>query len=91
MMISPSVYVERLKDVPYKELMKHRDELIRSIRRFEKNEQKGDRSDPDWNYCPSPEVRYQCELEYLAALCTLMHERYNEEYAWGDRTLKEEE
>ena len=28
---------------------------------------------------PDPEVRYQCSLEYLAELCELMRDRYNNE------------
>lgn len=29
---------------------------------------------------PSPEIIYQCNLEYLAKLCTLTSEKYNMEF-----------
>ena len=90
MMISPGVYMEQLKDAPYAKLIRERDQLIESIREFEKAELAGDRSDPEWRYCPSPEVRYQMHLEYLSALCSFMHEKYNQEYVWGDRRLKQD-
>ena len=90
MMIAPEVYVGGLKKKSYLELIKARDRLIRELRRFEKAEMAGDRSDPEWQYCPSPEVRYQVYFEYLAALCKLMCDRYNEEYVCGQRTLRQD-
>lgn len=90
MMISPGVYVGGLKTKSYPELIKARDRLVRELRSFEKAETAGDRSDPEWQYCPSPEVRYQVYLEYLAELCKLMSERYNEEYVCGRRTLQQD-
>ena len=89
MMICPEGYVKELEDAPYPELIRERNRLIRYIREFEKKEKAGDRSDPGWGICPSPEVRYQMNLEYLAALCRLMQERYNREFVGGDRTLKD--
>ncbi len=90
MMISPGMYAEQLKETPYTELIREKDQLVESIRKFEKAELAGDRSDPDWKYCPSPDVQYQMHLEYLSELCRLMQERYNEEYVWGGRTLKQD-
>ncbi|MCR5566720.1 MAG: hypothetical protein K6F61_07690 [Clostridiales bacterium] len=90
MMTSPGNYIKRLKDAPYTELIKERDELIESIRKFEKAELAGDRSDPAWGMCPSPDVQYQCDLEYLSELCNFMQEKYNNEYVWEDRTLKQD-
>ena len=90
MMISPNYFVETLKDQSYPELIRKRDSLIRSIRKFEKDEKAGDRSDPAWRICPTPEVRYQTYLEYLSALCSFMKDKYNEEYVWGERTLKQD-
>ena len=90
MMISPEGYIAQLKDSSYTELIKERDELIESIRKFEKAEMAFDRSDPAWGMCPSPDVQYQCNLEYLAELCSSMQEKYNHEYVWEDRTLKQD-
>ena len=88
MMISPETYIARYRTAPYTELIKARDRLISNIREFEKNETAGDRSGPEWTYCPSPDVVYQMNLEYLAGICRLMQERYRDEYVWGDRILK---
>ena len=30
------------------------------------------------------------DLEYLAALCRFMQEKYYQEYIWGDRMLKQD-
>ena len=90
MMISPDYFAEERKNLSYPELIRERDELISYLQDFEKKEKAGDRSDPEWRYHPSPVVRYQMHLEYLAALCGMMHKKYNEEYVWGDRTLKDD-
>ena len=90
MMISPGYFAEQMKDYAYPELIRERDELIRYIQEFEKKEMAGDRSDPEWRYSPSPDVRYQMHLEYLAKLCGIMHEKYNDVYVWGGRTLKDD-
>ena len=89
MMIAPITFIDELKDADYDTLIKERDELIRAIRSFEESDKRGDRSGEEWNICPSSEVRYQCNLEYLAELCAYMKEKYNEEYVWGDKRLLE--
>ena len=90
MMVSPGYYAEQWEKLSYLELIKERDRLIRFLRSFEKKEIAGDRSDPEWRYSPSPDVQYQVHFEYLAELCRIMQERYNSEYVWGDRTLKQD-
>ena len=90
MMRSPDSYLEMLKDKSYPELIRERDRLIRFMRKFEREEAAGDRSDPAWNICPMPDVKYQVYFDYLAALCGVMHEKYNQEYVWGGRTLKQD-
>lgn len=90
MMISPTSFAEKWKDLSYLKLISERDRLIRFLKDFEKKEMAGDRSDPEWKYCPSPEVHYQMNFEYLAVLCGIMREKYNSEYVWGKRTLKDD-
>ena len=90
MMVSPGYFAERWEKLSYLELIKERDELICSLQDFEKKEMAGDRSDPEWKYCPSPDVRYQMNFDYLADICRIMHEKYNDEYVWGGRTLKQD-
>ncbi len=83
MMISPQVYLDEIKDYPYEKLIKERNKLVKSIKKFEKNYFADDRSGEGWHYCPSPDVIYQCELEYLSELCAFMQERFNKEYIRG--------
>ena len=81
MMISPEAYMEILKDKKYMELLPLRDELIEDIRQFEADP---DRKGNGMEMQPSPEVRYQCNLDYLGKLCELISEKYNAEYVWGE-------
>ena len=83
-MISPGVYVKRHREESFEQLIKTRDDLIDEIRGLEAIVFDKDNSDEAWNVCPSPSVRYQCNLEYLAALCNFMSEKYNDEYVWGN-------
>ena len=78
MMIDPKAYVDQLVGMTYRELIKERDELISAIRYFEKYEMNSDKSGDAWRICPSPEVRYQVDLGYLAELCKYMQEKYLE-------------
>ena len=87
MMISPKGFVEECKEKTYKQLIQERDELVAYITEYENKKISGDRSGDEWNYCPSPEIRYQCHLEYLSELCKYMQQKYNEEYVHGDKTL----
>ena len=80
MMISPNEFTERLKDKPYKELLKERTRLIKEIERFEK----GKISETEYFRNPSPDVVYQMNLQYLGKLCMLIADKYNEEYVWGN-------
>ena len=83
MMMSPEGYAERYKGAEYHEMIKERDRLIDSIRQFEQKQREGDRSGEEWMIEPSPEVVYQCNLEYLAELCKMIQEKYNRVYVWG--------
>ncbi len=80
MMISPESFIEQYNNKSYSELLLVRDKLLDDIRIFEKH-----------GYCPeevivnpSPEVIYQCNLEYLGKLCELISKKYNQEYVWGE-------
>lgn len=88
MMQSPKGYIESHKEKTYKELLVERKELLKEIYSFENGEEgeleKRLRKDKDEIVIvnPSPEVRYQCHLSYLAELCELIREKYNKEYVW---------
>lgn len=75
MMISPESFVSAHLTDSYEELIKERDMLIDEIRDFETNP----KSEDEWMTDPSPEVIYQCNLEYLAKLCEYMAAKYNQE------------
>ena len=79
MMNSPQGYVDYCKQYSYEELIQEREELLDDIRDLEKKLFSGDKK-YDYIVSPSPEVRYQVKLEYLAALSEYMQQRYNEEY-----------
>lgn len=90
MMISPASYIEHLQDAGYLELIEERDRLLRFIKEYEEKDIAGDRSGDEWGVHPQPDVRYQVYLEYLSELCSLMQEKYNHDYVWGDCTLHED-
>ena len=81
MMISPDWYIDNQKKKKYQELLKERDKLLKEILDFE-----NDRI-PEEEYMidPSPEVRYQCNLQYLGKLCELISEKYNKEIVWEEK------
>lgn len=81
MLMSPEMYVVYLKDKKYKELLKERDSRMEAIRAFENDK---NRSGEEWMIKPSPEVIYQCNLQYLAKICELIAETYNRVYVWGE-------
>ena len=87
MMISPESYMEFLEDKSYEGLIRERDALIKEIREFEKNK---DRWGEECMEHPYPEVRYQCNLQYLARLCELIAKTYNCVYVQGEVKEKED-
>ncbi len=86
MMISTDGFIDEYRGKKYKELLPVRDELLEAIREFEKDTK---RNGEEWMINPSPEVRYQSNLNYLGKLCMLISEKYNQEYIWGDEDQDE--
>ncbi len=77
MMASPDSFIEfGCRDKSYKELIKIRDQLMRSVRRFEN----GRISEKEKMRIPSPDTVYQMNLEYLSSLCKLIAEEYNRQF-----------
>lgn len=80
MMMSPEMYIELIKDKKYAELLPVRDELLQAIREFE-----SEPFDPaQATMHPSPDVIYQVQLQYLARLCELICDKFNEEFEQWD-------
>ncbi len=76
-MISPEMFAEQHKDKTYAELIEVRDELIDDIKEFETTPSN---AESDFVIiCPSPEVVYQMNLEYLSKICMLIAQKIREE------------
>ena len=90
MMVSSSSYIEQFENAEYLNLIEERDNLLAFIKDYEAKDIAGDRSGEEWLIHPQPDVRYQMYLEYLGELCNLMREKYNSDYVWGDRKLKDD-
>jgi hypothetical protein len=76
MMISPDTFIKEHVEDSYSELLQLRDELINEVRAFEQKTL----PDQAWMMLPSPQVVYQCNLEYLGILCNYISKRYNQEF-----------
>ncbi len=86
MMVSPDSFIEfGCRGKSYKELIKIRDQLMRSVRRFEN----GTISEKEKMRIPSPEVFYQMNLEYLSGLCKLIAEEYNRQFIQDEEEYDE--
>ena len=79
-MISPELYIEReCKGKSYRELVKIRDEILESVKDYEK----GNVSPEAWNIYPSPGTHYQFDLQCLTEVNKLVAEAYSSEVVWG--------
>lgn len=83
MMISPEMYIMEHQNDTFSQLLQERDELIEEIRRLEKMVFGEDYESEEWLTHPSPEVKYQMNLQYLAELCKFISKKYNREIVWG--------
>ncbi len=80
MMMSPEVYIDEQKNKSYDELLKEKERLVKDIEQYENN--------PDFEEIiidPSPDVRYQCNLEYLSELCKLIADKFMHENFYKNR------
>ena len=76
-MISPEYFIKsQCRGKTYAELLEIREELLEEIREFENRIEEVEKV----LMCPSPEVIYQMNLQYLGKLCELIAETYNEEF-----------
>jgi len=84
MMMAPEQYTEQFKNASYQEILKVKNELVSDISKFEHDY---DREDSDWNICPTPDVRYQWNLETLGMIAPLLSKAFNREYEWGEKGI----
>ena len=79
MMLAPEAYINQFKNYPYEDLLKIRDEIIEDIKAFEE----GRIDQSAYMIKPGPDTIYQMNLQYLAEICRLIQEKYNEKI-WGN-------
>ena len=95
MMTSPDGYVNQFKDKSIEEIIKERDNLIRSIRRFEKKyifkTVELTKKEQDEIICPSPDTVYQVELDYLSEISKLLCKKYSNSVYDEDYELEDED
>ncbi|MCQ2914797.1 MAG: hypothetical protein MJ247_06355 [Alphaproteobacteria bacterium] len=75
MMVSPENYIKEHKDENFEQLIKTKNDLLGEISNLEKLVLSKDHDNPEWDVCPSPDVKYQISLEYLSKLCLCMMEK----------------
>lgn len=79
-MISPELYKEsECKGKSYRELVKKRDEILESVKEFEK----GNVSPEAWNIYPTPGTRCHFDLQCLVEVMKLVEDAYSTEVLWG--------
>ena len=84
MMISPQAYVEEFKHEPFDKLISERERLYKELKALEKEAFDSEKKGDAWLISPSVDVRYQMYLEYMAALCEFISEKYRTEVVWGE-------
>ena len=84
MMISPEQFERMNESKSYSELLSIRNDLLNEIFQFERKKETS-----DYILCPSPEVIYQCNLEYLGKICCLLAQKYNCEFVNPDSDISE--
>ena len=77
MMDCPEAYIQEQKHKSFQELLEEKSRLIDEIAKLEEIVFFDDEQlDESWTMDPSPNVIYQVYLEYLAALCEFISEKY---------------
>ena len=75
-MISPKIFADEHANKTYEELIEVRNDLINSIEQFEARPQN---EETDFIICPSPDVVYQMNHEYLSEICLLIVQKFQEQ------------
>ena len=76
MLMDPEKSIELIKEMKYAELVHLRDEVIKYIQVFESKPYVPRKT----TMFPTPDVAYQVRLQFLAKLCVLICEKFNEEF-----------
>ena len=84
MMMSPDMFIERCEEMTFEQLIAERKRLCRDVADLEKIVYDKENHKEEFVICPSPDVKYQMELEYLAELCKFLKDKYCSEIVWGE-------
>lgn len=84
--MSPEGFLAEYENASCLELLKLKNELVQSISEFEKDYEM---KNPDWNMNPSPDVRYQWNLEVLSSVASMLHEAFNRDYEMGEKSISD--
>jgi len=76
MMVCPETFAGEYKDYSYEQLISVRNDLISSILDYENAVKRGDMDTDEELMCPSSDVRYQMDIEYLISLLKVMNDKY---------------
>ena len=91
MMISPYTFIEEYKDYSYEQLVAVRNDLLKEILDHENYVRSGEYDLSIMGMCPSPDVVYQCNMEYLLELITLMNKKQKGNELFVDYASEEEQ
>ena len=90
MMMSPETFIGTLENASYEEMIRERDELIESIKWFEKAYAENEGNLGPQLY-PSQEAVYQMNLEYLSRLCILIEAKFQKDFLKREEEDEEED
>ncbi len=71
-MIGPKAYIQEWENKSYEELLEEKKRLNQKIEEYENHPEESS----EVTISPSLDVRYQCNLEYMAELCSLIAKKY---------------
>lgn len=91
MMVCPEAFVDEYKDYSYEQLIGVRNDLIMSILDYESAVKRGDMDTGAEIMCPSPDVMYQMDMEYLIKLLEAMNDKYKGSDRLIDTATEEEQ
>lgn len=86
MMLAPQQYAEQFENASYQELLKIKNDLVKSISDFEHDY---DMKLEEWMERPNAEVHYQWNLEVLGLIASMLHEAFNKEYEQGEKNMED--
>lgn len=85
MMMSPYSFLKEYENAGYFELLKLKNELVKSIAAFESD---CERKDDGWKINPGPDVQYQWNLDVLGKVAGMLREAFNREFEMGEKSIE---